>query len=59
VAIPRDFNLDETGRWLITAGMDSDSLAVFSINVQTGKLAPTGQTIKVGEPVCVKFLKRG
>jgi 6-phosphogluconolactonase len=58
VAIPRDFNLDPSGRWLIAAGMDSDSLAVFSIDAQTGKLKPTGQTIKVGEPVCVKFLKR-
>jgi len=33
---PRNFALDPTGRWLITANQQSDTLAVFSINETTG-----------------------
>jgi 6-phosphogluconolactonase len=58
VKIPRNFGIDPTGRWLIAAGFDSDSVVVFSIDAQTGKLTPTGQSITIPQPVCVKFLKR-
>ncbi len=56
VKIPRNFNLDPTGQWLITAGQSSDTLAVFRVDPQTGKLEFTGTKIEVGAPVCVKFL---
>ena len=59
VKIPRNFGIDPTGHWLIAAGFDSDSVVVFSIDAQTGKLTPTGQSITIPQPVCVKFLKRG
>ncbi len=57
VQIPRNFGIDPTGKWLITAGQNSSSLAVFSIDQATGKLTPTGQTLPMGSPVCVRFLK--
>lgn len=56
VQIPRNFGIDPTGKWLIAAGQDSSTLAVFSIDQETGKLTPTGQTVDVGSPVCVRFL---
>ena len=56
VRIPRNFNLDPTGRWLITAGQSSDNLAVFRVDPQNGKLEFTGTKLEVGAPVCVKFL---
>jgi len=33
-------------------------VVVFRIDQQTGRLTPTGQTINVGAPVCVKFVER-
>ena len=56
VKIPRNFNLDPTGRWLITAGQSSDNLAIFRVDPQSGKLEFTGTKVEVGAPVFVKFL---
>ncbi|MFA6289376.1 MAG: lactonase family protein [Opitutaceae bacterium] len=53
---PRNFSIDPTGRWLIAANQDSDNLVIFAIDQKNGRLTPTGQTITVGIPVCVKFL---
>lgn len=55
---PRNFNLDPEGRWLIVANQNSNNVVVFRVDPQTGRLAPTGQTLKLGAPVCVKFLRR-
>ncbi|WP_038163510.1 lactonase family protein [Verrucomicrobium sp. BvORR106] len=56
VETPRNFGIDPSGKWLIAAGQSSSSLAVFAIDASSGKLTPTGQTLDVGSPVCVKFL---
>ncbi|HKW29304.1 MAG TPA: lactonase family protein [Verrucomicrobiae bacterium] len=53
---PRCFAIDPTGQYLIAANQNSDNVVVFRINSQTGKLTWTGQTIKVGQPVCVIFV---
>ncbi len=53
---PRCFAIDPTGQYLIAADQDSDNVVVFRINAQTGRLSWTGQTIKVGQPVCVAFV---
>ncbi|MEW5977731.1 MAG: lactonase family protein [Acidobacteriota bacterium] len=55
---PRNFGIDPTGRYLLAANQDSDSVVVFRIDPQTGKLDPTGHRVKVGSPVCVKFLQQ-
>lgn len=54
---PRAFGIDPTGAFLIVANQDADSLAVFRIDLKTGALTPTGRTVKVSKPVCVKFWK--
>jgi len=54
---PRNFGIDPTGHYLLAANQGTDNVVVFKIDAETGKLTPTGQEIKVGAPVCVKFLK--
>ena len=54
--IPRCFAIDPTGQYLIAANQDSDSIVVFRINAQTGRLTWTGQTVELGEPMCVAFV---
>jgi 6-phosphogluconolactonase len=53
---PRGFKIDPSGRYLLAANQNSDSVIVFRRNAATGRLTPTDQTIKVGSPVCVQFL---
>jgi len=52
---PRHFAIDPSGRWLIAANQDGDSLVVFAVDIETGRLTPTGQIIELGTPVCVRF----
>ncbi|MFM7100994.1 MAG: lactonase family protein [Verrucomicrobiota bacterium] len=54
---PRNFNLDPTGRSLWVANQSTDNVAVFRVDLGTGLATPTGQDLKVGSPVCVKFLR--
>ncbi len=56
IKTPRNFGIDPTGRYLLAANQDSDSVIVFRINQSTGQLEPTGVSVSVGTPVCVKFL---
>jgi 6-phosphogluconolactonase len=53
--IPRSFEIDPTGKFLLAENSKSDNIVVFRIDQQTGRLTPTGQTLDVGSPVCVKF----
>ena len=53
---PRGFSVDPTGRWLIAANQDTHNIAVFAIDQATGIPSPTGQSLEVRLPVCVKFL---
>lgn len=55
---PRNFVVDPTGRWLLAENQGSDSIVVFAIDPDKGTLAPTGQSVAVPSPVCVKFLAR-
>jgi 6-phosphogluconolactonase len=52
---PRNFAIDLTGGWLWVANQDSDALCLYRINLATGDLAPTGQSVSVGKPVCILF----
>jgi len=52
---PRGYSLDPEGRWLIAANQDTHNIAVFRIDANTGIPAPTGQSLEVRSPECVKF----
>ena len=53
--IPRNFNFDPSGKWLLAAHQNSDNIVVFAIDRKTGRLTPTGQQIEVASCVCIKF----
>lgn len=55
---PRGFGIDPTGAWLIAANQDTDNVAVYRINQETGKLEFTGQSVSVPTSVCVAFVPR-
>ncbi|MDN5285343.1 MAG: lactonase family protein [Mucilaginibacter sp.] len=52
---PRDFAIDPTGKFMVVANQNSDSIFVFRIDNTTGKLSPTGIQLEIGNPVCLKF----
>ncbi len=51
---PRNLAIDPTGRYLIVANQDSDTLSVLAI--EDGRLAHPVHQVPVGSPMCVKFL---
>jgi len=52
---PRNFSLSPDGKFLLVANQQSDNIAVFRRNPQTGELTDTGREIRVPAPVCVVF----
>jgi 6-phosphogluconolactonase len=55
--IPRNFNLDPSGNFLLVANQESDEIVIFKRNKQTGLLTDTSKRINVGKPVCIKWVK--
>jgi len=56
---PRNFAIDPTGDYLLAANQDSNSVVVFRIDRATGDLKPSGQTLAIHQPVCVKYMTLG
>lgn len=55
---PRNFNFDPSGNYLLVANQNSDEIVVFHRDHRTGKLTDSGNRIKVGSPVCLKWITR-
>jgi 6-phosphogluconolactonase len=53
--VPRNFNIDPTGRFALVEGQETDNIVTFRIDATTGEFQPTGHSVKVGKPVCIKF----
>ncbi|HXR38625.1 MAG TPA: lactonase family protein [Terracidiphilus sp.] len=53
--IPRNFVLDPTERWMLVANQDSNNVAVFARNPETGILAGQGKAFAVAAPMCILF----
>ena len=53
---PRHFAIDPTGAYLFAANQKTNNVVVFKVDGATGKLTPTGKTLSVATPVCVRFL---
>jgi hypothetical protein len=53
-AFPRNFAIDPTGGYCIVAAQNGNTIRLYSINQQTGKLTYTNQVITaVSAPVCI------
>lgn len=55
INVPRNFNIDPSGEWMIVANQNAGDACVFKIG-KDGVPVATGNKVKVGGPVCVKFL---
>ena len=51
-----DIHVSSDGRFVYGSNRGHDSIVVFSIDVQSGLLTPTGHQLAVPTPVCVRFL---
>lgn len=55
-AFPRNINLDPSGKWLLAAGADSNTIAVHAVATETGLLTyQRGAVINVPAPICILF----
>jgi len=57
VKTPRNFNIDPSGTFALVEGQDSDNIVSFRIDPKSGEFRPTGHSINVGKPVCIKFVR--
>ena len=55
-AHPRNFMIDPTGRFLLGANRDSNSIQIFVINKNYGLLQDTGVKIDIDQQVCLKMV---
>lgn len=54
--IPRDFNIDPSGQFIVVGHQDSDNLTLFERNAETGKLSLLQKDVYAPEVVCVAFV---
>ncbi len=55
VKIPRNFNIDPSGKWMLVANQNGASIVIFEIDQTTGMLSKVKSSVKVPSPCCVKF----
>ena len=55
--VPRGLGIDPAGRWLLVGNQGTDNVVEFAMDPATGKLSATGQELRIGSPVDVKFVR--
>jgi 6-phosphogluconolactonase len=53
---PRNFAIDPTGKFLLAANQESNTIVIFRIDSTTGALTPTGEIAEAPAPVCITFV---
>lgn len=56
IKTPRNFNIDPSGKWMLIASQDGGKVGVWQRDPTTGGAKETGNAVKVGKCVCVKFV---
>jgi 6-phosphogluconolactonase len=56
IQIPRNFNIDPSGKWMLIASQEGGKVGVWERDPATGSAKETGTTAKVSKCVCVKFV---
>ncbi|MCK5067141.1 MAG: lactonase family protein [Bacteroidales bacterium] len=54
---PRDFNLDPSGRYLVSAGERSNDIRLYTIDLDSGLLTETDATLELPAPACISFIQ--
>lgn len=57
IKTPRNFAIEPTGQFMLVANQSGGNVLVFRINQATGELTPTGASVQVPSPVCVRFME--
>ncbi len=52
---PRNFMIDPTGHFLLVANQNTNNIVIFRIDPSTGLLTPTGKSLEIPTPVCLKM----
>jgi 6-phosphogluconolactonase len=52
---PRDFTIDPTDKFILSANGDSDNITIFKRNQQSGLPEEIGKQASIPQPVCVVF----
>jgi len=55
--MPRHFAIDPSGKWLLAANQDSNTVVIFRINEVSGHLTRTAQSIEVNSPAMLEFVR--
>jgi len=55
---PRDFTIDATGKWLLVAHQDSDTISIFNVNSYNGTLSFHKTVNDIESPVCLAWLPK-
>jgi 6-phosphogluconolactonase len=53
---PRNFIIDPTGKYLLVANQNSDSVVIYRIDKKSGRLIGMVSRISIGNPVCLKLV---
>ena len=56
---PRNFKLSPSGKFLLVANQRSEDVGVFRVDLETGRIEPTGATVSIPSPMCVRFVPAG
>ncbi|TFH26654.1 MAG: lactonase family protein [Bacteroidia bacterium] len=54
---PRDFNLDPSGRYLISAGERSNDIRLYTIDQDSGLLSETDASLELPAPCCILYIQ--
>ena len=57
IKTPRNFAIEPTGQYMLVANQSGNNVIVFRIDPLTGQLTPTGSSVQVASPVCVRFME--
>jgi 6-phosphogluconolactonase len=55
ISIPRDFNIDPSGKYMVIGNQDKNNLTVYEVSPQTGKLTFKQESVAVTAPICIAF----
>ncbi len=53
--VPRHFKIDPSGKWLLCAHQDSNTISVLALDPETGLLGEPGATVSAPSPICLLF----
>jgi len=56
-ATPRGFGLSPDGRWLVCAGQKSGTINAYRVDLETGRLTDTKQSVTAGSSCCILFAR--